>query len=278
MILKPMTRCAMVLMDDEPDGSFDRVGDIIEFNVPNSKTNGDPRFSIADDQYPIKTNNPFPRFHYDSSTVGNDWAVFAVSPNSNTDKMPAIAQNGDFIRVAKEISFGIDTIRITGFGIDDDTLTKNNAQQTDTGNYLGETTSGSNVHHEYHVDTMRSNSGSPIIEDFWTNYSIGVHTNGGCDLDSEPPRGNIGTSFNHTTLANWLNNLFNNNTRYVDPVHWASSEDGTIFAPFDTFWEAVDDLPSGGVIFIMDRVYDETGTIDKEMTIYSPLGIAQIGQ
>lgn len=133
---------------------------VLEFNVPQSNSNGSIVHPAPSDQYTIT-----------SVIKGSyDWAVFETLPNSQTG-LTAMAAQGKSFDVKQVNSAG--TIRITGFGVDSGT--RNQTQQTHTGPY----SSSTSTKIYYVTDTEGGNSGSPILDEN-TGYAIGVHTNGGC--------------------------------------------------------------------------------------------------
>jgi len=148
-------------------------------------------------------------------------------------------------------------------------------QQTSTGRYdeLSGTT------HEYEVDTMPANSGSPIIWE--TNgYTVGIHTAGGCD-DFLAGYENHGTWFGYDPLYNAVQNASPANTYYVD--RWAPSifEFGAVFYPFHTIGLAAAVVPSGSKVTILAGYYPEpfsAGADGKAMTFTAALGMVTIGE
>lgn len=133
---------------------------VLEFNVPQSNSNGSIVHPAPSDQYTIT-----------SVIEGSyDWAVFETLPNSQTG-LTAIDAQGKSFDVKQVNSAG--TIRITGFGVDSGT--RNQTQQTHVGPY----SSSTSTKIYYVTDTEGGNSGSPIIDES-TGHAIGVHTNGGC--------------------------------------------------------------------------------------------------
>lgn len=261
-----------------PDGVLDLSG-VVEFNVPASGANGIRRWAAADDQYPIDTNNVTWHFEGTGQGFGKDWAVFAIGTNANNHDRAHVTRG--FFRMTRESPSSGNTIRITGYGVDDDPPgntggrnAQNFTEQTDTGPYQGESSSGGDIWHRYRVDTRGANSGSPII---WNsqNVTIGIHTNGGCtDTGGE----NSGTSFEHNALENALAVFPGANVIYVDNgMPWPATV-GTIFRPFDTVAKAVNAVVAGGTISIVRGTYNETITISKAMTLSAPVGPVTIGQ
>jgi len=184
-------------------------GSYIEFNVPLSLSNGTIQHPGPEDQYAVDAST----WIHASGTIGNDWGVFEVFPNSVTGLMPKVAQNAYF-NLAQDL--GPDSIRITGYGVDgpppgygngprDST---NQTQQTDVGPNVG--SSGTTM--RYVTDTQGGNSGSPIIDEL-TGYSVGVHTHGGCTSSG----GN------------------NNGTSLFNSAFWAAVDSGIIPVELTSF-------------------------------------------
>ena len=264
-----------------PDGVLDLIaGDVVEFDVPASSASGGINFANPNDQYPIDVNSV--EWHFDGSGqgLGKDWAIFATGANANTGLLPHAAQ-GVFFRMTRESPSVGATIRVTGFGYDDDppgTTGFGNAdsytQQTHTGPYVGESSSGADFWHEHQVDTAGASSGSPII---WNSNGlvIGIHTNAGCGVLSGA---NAGTSFEHNPLEDAIQDFPGPNTVYVDKVSAAPTENGTVFQPYDTVLEAAGAVPAGGIVSIVAGSYDEHITINRAATLMAPVGTVTIGQ
>jgi hypothetical protein len=87
--------------------------DVMEFNVPLSDLDGETNFAHPDDQYAVIPGSITSR----DNGVGDDWTVFDVFPNSNTDMLPVHAQ-GAFYRMSRDSDPA--AIRITGYGTDND--------------------------------------------------------------------------------------------------------------------------------------------------------------
>lgn len=156
----------------------------LSFNVPASGPGGGTRFPGPESQYAINGNS----FVFRNNGVGDDWGVFTVSSNSETNQQPNQAQ-GSFSR-QRNFS-NTRRVRVTGFGGDDGTANQTN--QTHVGNNAG--SSGNIIRHT--ADTSGGNSGGPII-DVATGAVIGIHTNGGCGANAGTS--NAGTSFNNNAL------------------------------------------------------------------------------
>jgi hypothetical protein len=268
-----------------PDGVLDLNG-VMEFNIPASHADGTPVMAAADDQYPIDTDNV--TWHYDGSGqgAGKDWSVFAILPNTNNDDRAHITRG--FIRMTRESPAMGHTIRITGCGADDDPVgstggrnAQNKTEQTDTGTYVGESSSGSNYWHRYRVDTRGASSGSPIL---WNTYNIalGIHTNGGCGDTSGT---NSGTSFEHTPLETAIQNFSGSNAVFADAgmPTLGPAEDGTVFRPYNTVTEAVNVVANNGIVSIVEGSYTKAGNTftigadGKRMRLTAPVGRVTIG-
>ena len=84
---------------------------ILEFNVPQSLANGTTVQAAPQDQYPVVAGSIVSM----EGTGDNDWAVFNVGRNANTNLLPVQAQNA-FYRLSTDLTPA--TIRITGYGVD----------------------------------------------------------------------------------------------------------------------------------------------------------------
>ncbi len=139
---------------------------VMEFNVPPSLPNGTIQHPLPEDQYAVDVSSKV----YVNGGVGNDWGVFNVFDNSITGLQPIQAQGAAFL-VVQDLT--PDSIRITGYGVDDGTA--NQTQQT----HVGPNAGSSGTVMRYRTDTQGGNSGSPVIDDA-THFAVGVHTHGGC--------------------------------------------------------------------------------------------------
>ena len=174
-----------------PNGKFVSAGHcldgsgatVVEFNVPLSLPNGTLQHPGPEDQYSVNVSTKI----FTNNGVGDDWGVFEVYPNSITGLMPKQAQNAYWPLVQ---DLGPDSIRITGYGVDDGTA--NQTQQT----HIGPNAGSSGTTMRYVTDTEGGNSGSPVIDGL-TNSAVGVHTHGGCGVSSG---NNNGTSTFHTAF------------------------------------------------------------------------------
>lgn len=253
---------------------------ILEFNVPASRANGDTVKSAPQDQYAIDASS-IVFFDDGPGFVGNDWAIFGTFPNANTGLLPVHAQ-GAFYRMSRDDSPA--NVRLTGYGLDNTPPgstgswnANSQTEQTDSGSFLKEDVEGpSDVILEYTVDTTGGNSGSAVMSTT-NSVAIGIHTNAGCN---PPDDGNTGTGFENNNLENAIQTFPGANVVYADKEHPVALEDGTIFRPFDTIGEAVTAVttPTGGIISIVTGSYDETLTINKAVTLTAPVGAVTIGK
>jgi hypothetical protein len=256
----------------------------LEFNVPDSLANGTIQHPDPEDQYPIDVSS-IVFFNDGDGETGNDWTVFGCNANSNTGLLPVQAQNA-FYRMSRDHS--PTNVRITGYGEDNmpagstgDRNLDNQTQQTHWGAYLGETVGGpNNVIIEYTVDTTGGSSGSPVIM-YGTTTALGIHTNAGCN---PPDNGNTGTGFKNNDLENAIQTFLGSNVVYADALHPATSEDGTVFRPYDTVAEAISAVLDNGIVSIVAGSYTAAagntftvGADGKRMTIVAPVGTVTIG-
>lgn len=262
-----------------PDGVLDLFG-VVEFNVPSSLPDGTTVAAAPEDQYPINTGSVTWHFEGEGQGLGKDWAVFTVNENANTGLTPFVAQGG-FFRTTNGNPAAGNTIRVTGMGLDNtppgstgNRNADNFTNQTSTGGYVGESSSGNNIWHRYAVDTTGGNSGSPVI---WNSngFTIGIHTNAGCA--SNGTGANNGTSFEVNALETAIDNHPGSSTIYADKTRYGATENGTIYHPHDTFNEAVNTVLSGGKVSVVSGTYNDTGLYTKSMFVVAPVGSVLIG-
>lgn len=258
----------------------------LEFNVPQSQANGNIVLAAPQDQYPVVAGS------ITSMNTGNgdDWAVFNVGRNANTNLLPVQAQNA-FYRLTTDTTPV--TIEITGYGVDGPAPcfgdrrqpgctipaptpvprdANNQTQQTNAGPSQGLTDS----HWEYEVDTQGGNSGSPIIEN-GTNWTVGIHTHGSGAMC--PTAYNGGTAFNNAGLAAAISNFPGPNAIYVDQNHPVNIllQAGTPFRPFKLVATGHAGTPANGILSIVAGSYNETLTLNRPMSVVAPVGAVIIG-
>lgn len=163
-------------------------GTVMQFNVPLSLPSGTVQHPGPEDQYAVDAASK----QGWGNGIGDDWGVFQVFDNPVTGLHPIVAQGAAFTIIQ---SYGQDSIRITGYGVD--TGTANQTQQTHVGPNAG--SSGTTM--RYVTDTEGGNSGSPIINEA-TDQALGVHTHGGCTTAGTG--NNNGTSAFHPDFWNAL--------------------------------------------------------------------------
>ena len=262
-----------------PDGVLDWTNNtIVEFNVPTSTISGTVSFAAPRDQYPVDINSVVWRFDGQDQGLGKDWAVFGLNRNSNTNRWPHPAQG--FFRMTYQIPAGGSTIRVTGYGVDttpagatggENAQTRTN--QTSTGSYDANHSSGADVWHTYAVDTTGGNSGSPIL---WENngFTLGIHTNGGCTATGG---NNAGTGFGVLALQQAIQHFPGPDRWYVDKVSISSFKTGFVMEPFQAIGPAITAAGSGHTVSIVTGHYNETMTINKKVTLEAPVGAVIIG-
>jgi hypothetical protein len=270
-----------------PDGILDLDNSCVEFNVPPSMPDGTIVCADPDDQYPVNPDGVIWRFDGEGQGLGKDWAVMGIFPNSNTGLLPHEAY-GFPLRMSRSNPDNGDEIRITGFGQDstppgsEGALNADNqTNQTSAGPYVGEFAVGDDIFHNYVVDTVGGNSGSPI---FWTAYEItvGIHTAGGCGGGV----GNNGTSFEVNALEDALISYIDSESQFVDSGHpFTVIPTGTPLYPFGTVSEAIEFVADGGVISIVAGDYPASagnvftaGADGRAMTLVAPVGTVRIGE
>ena len=177
--------------------------DVLEFNVPQSLSDGTIQHPDANHQYSINKNS----FVYHNNSTGDDWGVFQVYDNPNTGLQPIEAQK-KWYKVIQDNSPS--TFRVTGFGVDGPPPgfgsypPRNQYSQTQQ-THSGPNRNSSGNTLKYVVDTQPGNSGSPVIDASRTGIALGVHTEGGCNYDGY----NKGTSAYNTDFWNALHPIVN---------------------------------------------------------------------
>jgi len=268
----------------------------VEFNVPLSNEDGATNAPFPIHAYPIdlqsiKFTPPTQDLTDNTDNYGKEWAVFRVHPNSNHGLLPHQAYN-NFFRISNT-RLG-ESLRITGFGIDNSPPGKKSpnfrnsfsqTQQTHFGNYLEEIIVDSNqAYLSYRVDTMKGNSGSPIIESEDPTVSIGIHTDAGCqDSDNS---GNKGTSFNNEELVKFINSNYINSEIFIDQVHPivrtrqdGNESDGTLLKPYISISEALNKDYTDKILNIIAGSYNEQNLlIDQPTKINALFGSVIIGR
>lgn len=254
-----------------PDGVLDLSG-VVEFNVPASQSNGTLVAAAPEDQFPINVGNVQWRFDGEGQGLGKDWCVFRVNANATTGLLPHQVYGQPF-RITRELPGNGSTLRVTGFGTD--TGADNQTNQTSTGPFSGEVTSGADIRLDYAVDTEGGNSGSPVIWET-VGIAIGVHTNGGCTTSGG---NNAGTSFEVDALENAINAVPGAGSTHVDANHPVIvPESGSLLRPWNTIGEGISAVATGATVSVFAGYYTLAAgtTLTRAMTIQAPVGVVTI--
>lgn len=275
-----------------PDGNLSGV--TLEFNVPASSSTGVPNQAVLNNQYPVTG-----VFAFESDGEGEDYSVFSVGLNSNTQLRAHLVQG--FYHMTGLVPSEGTTLRVTGYGLDnrpagpsftccsrdaDGTCTHTNCnsssltQQTDTGS-CNDCLVGTAIEHT--VDTEPANSGSPIL---WEsrNLAIAIHTEGGCD-NFFSDYDNAGTWLGYGPLSSTLHGVLGPGTVWANSVAaFPVAELGLAIYPTRTVTTAVNFVPNGGQLAIVAGFYPASagntftaGADGKFMTFLAPVGPATIG-
>ena len=259
-----------------PDGISNWIGKrvVVQFNVPDSKTDGEIRRPAPEDIYQVDIGTEEFEFFGSGVSDGRDWAVFALNENPITHQ--TAHQRQGFLRITNRNPESDAAIRITGFGVDEGFT--NQIQQTHLGDLDGENNSNGHLWYDYNVDTMGANSGSPIL---WEarNMAIGIHNSGGCDEILGIFGSNKGTSFDTPNLGPTINNFNGPNTIHVDTVLHPGTPNGWIFNPYNSLFTANANVPENGQISIAAGVYNGNVIFNRPATIIAPSGtVVIVGQ
>jgi V8-like Glu-specific endopeptidase len=170
------------------------VAETVEFNVPLSDHSAQIQHPGPEDQYAVDLDSI--QFAYGSDS--NDWAYFGCFPNTETGLTPQAAQGAIYILEQRPPEVQGQTIRITGYGLDDTPPDWSQVQQTHAGPYVG----SAEYSVRYEVDTQAGNSGSAVVN-LNTGQVIGIHTSNGCD---ETGGSNLGTGVDNPAFRTALLN------------------------------------------------------------------------
>jgi hypothetical protein len=156
---------------------------VVQFNVPGS--NGDCTINnppVAD-QFPIVVSQSV------NGGVGNDWAALVPGPNS-IGELP-FERYGEFRPIAGVVASPGAMATVWGYGVDN-TCTRSQAQQTDTGSIVG--LDATTI--LWAVDIRGGNSGSSIIHN---GEIVGIVTH--CDPTGCPVGPNLGSRIDLPSFA-----------------------------------------------------------------------------
>ncbi len=258
----------------------------VQFNVPASNADGTINAPPPQDQFPINGSNIVSL----NAGEGNDWAVFQVNRNATTGGVPPL-QYGAYYRIKPQDQPA--TVRVTGYGVDGPAPcfgesrqsgcnvptptpvprnADNQTQQTATG--AGQGRQGLIFYHD--VDITGGDSGAPVrFTD--SPIAVAIHTHGTSIADCTTGH-NGGTAFTNLGLANAVNAFPGTMVRYVDAGYPAwTTEDGTVFRPFNLLAEGITSITSGGIVSVVAGHYNEPLTIDKGVFLEAPVGTVVIG-
>jgi V8-like Glu-specific endopeptidase len=166
---------------------------VVEFNVPKSRSNGALRHPGPEDQY-----TPTNHRQFVDGGIGNDWGLFEVNPNTETGLLPFEAQ-GEHLTLRTSLPPVNTRLRVVGYGVDFDQLPRTQTQQTNAGPLIA--INGTGI--EYRIDTEGGNSGSAVTVAS-DDSVVGIHTHSGCET---PGQGNNGTAITLPSLQTALANF-----------------------------------------------------------------------
>jgi hypothetical protein len=161
--------------------------EVVEFNVPLSDGTGAIQHPGPEDQYAVDVSSIQFAYGFD----GNDWCYFGTFANTETGLTVLEAQNAFHILADGPPPVAGQTIRVTGYGLDDSPPERSQVQQTHAGPYVEFAETEYLV--RYEVDTRAGNSGSAVVDE-QTGEAIAIHTSEGCD---EVGGANLGTGVNN---------------------------------------------------------------------------------
>jgi hypothetical protein len=242
----------------------------IHFQVPLSNPDGTPGPSAVADQYPIIVTSILKSNDAVSTGRGEDWAVFDVYPNTETGLLP-VHQQQAFYRLTDQVA--VSQISITGYGSDNDLVSGGQhsnswtQQLSPDGAFISQVVdTTSDVFLNYWIYSTGGTSGGPVV-DVNKVLGMGIHTNG-CFRDENA----AGTGFFNQALAQAIQTFPGPNTVYVDNGHPETMEDGSIFRPYDTLAEALNDVPANGILSIVTGTYYHNTPISNTVTLTAPVG------
>ena len=249
------------------------LANTVEFNVPQSLSNGSLQHPGPEDQYVVDDAT----IVYTEGGIGNDWGVFKTLPNSQTGLTALQAQGASF-NVVQDLNSSI--YRITGYGVDSGTA--NQTEQTSTGPNAG--SSGTTL--RYQTDTEGGNSGSPVIDEA-TGNAVGIHTNGGCSTNGGGS--NSGTSNFNANLWAQIGNANGspirltararaNATRKGVALRWSPADggnmnilrNGTIVRVTPDDGKYTDDVGSASGSFTYKVCEGDSGDCSNEVNVVVP--------
>ncbi|MEZ6234477.1 MAG: GC-type dockerin domain-anchored protein [Phycisphaerales bacterium] len=174
-------------------------GDVIEFHVPLTASNGALQHPPPQDQFSVDGSST--QTQTGGTAPGNDFVFFGVFNNSNTGLPPRLYYGGtfDLVDTPPAVTPGSE-IRITGYGTGGAAgTTWSQVGKTHVGPFF----SNAGTTPRYQTDTTGGNSGSPIVLES-TGEAIGVHGYGGCTTSTTSS--NAGTGINANNFQNVIVN------------------------------------------------------------------------
>jgi hypothetical protein len=251
----------------------------VEFNVPQSNSNGTMNHPAAEDQYSRTDTTEF---------FTGDFGIFKVYRNPVTHLLPGDKYQ-DFYRLSRDYTYATlptGNLTITGYGYNYGTAC--HTQQTSTGPaYFNPVFGELNIPGSEILCFARvedGNSGSPIqVSGAPVKIAIGPLSNGGggCpDLinHTNPDEGGtFADTINGSTLDNWFSNfpatVSGQMVSYLDLNHTTTQpRSGSIMRPFTSFASALSQAQNGGLIIAAPGTYTGAGTISGNVTITAPVG------
>jgi len=141
--------------------------DVIQFNVPNSTGGGSPQNPPVADQFPITDRL------YENNGVGADWA--AMTTGLNNLGQTIYERYGEYRPIASAPAPVGYTATVWGYGVDEDTPTHSQTQQTDSGPINNRYSN----YYTFTLDSTYGNSGSGLLHN---NQIVGIvtHCSDGC--------------------------------------------------------------------------------------------------
>jgi V8-like Glu-specific endopeptidase len=166
----------------------------LEFNVPFSDVDRSTTPSAIEDQYAVIWDSVVSH-NNSSAPVGDDWAVFRVAENTETELLPKAAQGGQFT-LSNTVDPGLERVTVAGYGVDDGI--KNQTLQMDKGDFknLIQVEDEGVPIITYTADVAGGTSGAPVVAEAGTGEAIGIHNSHCIAL----PNLSIGTSFQNAEL------------------------------------------------------------------------------
>jgi|GEM_PF-5815059 len=282
----------------------------VQFNVP-LNADGFIQHPHPSDQYVKDDSSVVYKNELDvngNPTLGKNWGVFGVFPNSNTGALPGQVQT-DFFRTAPNDAIlaitdspnsgpalPIKVTHVAGFGADHEYVfpvssytydcreyaSTNRIQQEDWG-YLEYTNSLSLSVLSHDLNASSGNAGSPMFT--YVNslpYGFAVLTTVNMNEGTAVERNAVyGTGFKNTDFTNAMNTFYGSQTVHVDSKHFKEqtgyTRDGTVHRPYNSLSTAVTAASNNDVLVLTKGAYQEGLTISTPVRLIAPTGGVSIG-